>query len=63
VRQRTAISEQRVLQGVVQRREGQTIATRLGDWPTALVAFAMIAGGWVLDRRRAGTLNPDRGPG
>ena len=53
VQQRTGISEQRVLHGVVQRRAGQTIATRLGDWPTAILAFGMIGAGWLLDRRRS----------
>jgi apolipoprotein N-acyltransferase len=52
VQQRTGISEQKVLQAVVQRRAGQTIATRLGDWPTVVLAFAMIGAGWLLERRR-----------
>jgi apolipoprotein N-acyltransferase len=64
VTQRTGISEQRVLHGVVQRRQGQTIATRLGDWPAAVLAFAMILAGWYLERRgRAGSLNHAGGTG
>jgi apolipoprotein N-acyltransferase len=54
VEQRTGISEERVLQAVVQRRAGQTIATRVGDWPAAFVAFAMIGAGWFVERRRRG---------
>jgi apolipoprotein N-acyltransferase len=55
VLQRTGVSEQKVLQATVERRSGQTIATRVGDWPMLLVALALVAAGWTLDRRRRRT--------
>ena len=52
VLQRTGVSERAVLQASVDRRTGQTIATRVGDWPMLLVALALIAVGWQVERRR-----------
>ena len=49
--QRTSISEQEVLQGTVGLREGLTIYTRLGNLPALLLAAALIAAGWVVERR------------
>lgn len=46
VLQRSAISEQRVLQGVAQRRSGQTWAVRFGDWPALAVSALAVAAGW-----------------
>jgi apolipoprotein N-acyltransferase len=51
VEQRTSISERRVLQGDVQRRTGQTIATRVGDWPALLLAAGLVTLGWLVDTR------------
>ncbi len=51
VRQRTAISEQRVLYDTVEMREGLTIATRVGAWPMLLISLALIAAAHALDRR------------
>ena len=51
--QRTGISEQRVLEGDVQRRSGLTWATRFGDWPAVVVSLALMAGAWWLTRRGA----------
>ena len=60
VLQRTGISEEKVLQGVVERRHGSTIATRVGDWPALAVACALVALGWLVERRRRVT--PREGP-
>jgi apolipoprotein N-acyltransferase len=53
VEQRTGISERRVLEGTVQRRTGETIATRVGDWPALILAFALVAIGWAVQLRTA----------
>jgi apolipoprotein N-acyltransferase len=55
VLQRTGVSERKVLQAAVERRSGLTIATRVGDWPMLLVALALVAIGWALERRRTGS--------
>jgi apolipoprotein N-acyltransferase len=55
---RTAVSEQRVVQGSVELRGGKTIAVRVGDWPMLILALALIAGGHVVRRRAAPS--PDR---
>jgi apolipoprotein N-acyltransferase len=54
VHQRTAISEQRVLQGEVGQRSGTTLYTRIGLLPAWIVALLSLATGWgvVLARRR-----------
>jgi apolipoprotein N-acyltransferase len=56
VHQRTAISEQAVLQATVGRREGTTLYTRLGLLPAWVVALVSLGGGWAiaLVRRRRG---------
>jgi apolipoprotein N-acyltransferase len=51
VQQRTAVSEQAVLQATVDRRAGTTIYTRLGLLPALVVALASLALGWALARR------------
>jgi apolipoprotein N-acyltransferase len=55
---RTAVSEQRVVEGSVELRGGKTIAVRVGDWPMLILALALIAGGHVVRRRAAPS--PDR---
>ena len=50
--ERTDISEARVLEGTITRREGQTWATTVGPWPVLGLSVLAIAGGWVLQRRR-----------
>ncbi len=50
--ERTAISERRVIQREVVLREGLTIYTRLGNLPGLVLAAALIAAGWALQRRR-----------
>ena len=52
--QRAGISEQRVLEGNIQRRTGLTWATRFGDWPALLLAVLLIALGWRAHGRAAG---------
>ena len=51
--ERTGVSEQRVIQGTVQEREGRTLATRYGDAPALALALAAVAAGWALHRRAA----------
>lgn len=64
VEQRTAVSEQRVLQGTVELRRGATLATRLGYGPAVVAALASLAAGWIAARRRgAGTGGPGGRPG
>ena len=58
VLQRTGVSERKVLQATVERRSGQTIATRVGDWPMFLVALTLVAVGWVVERRRSAAPPP-----
>lgn len=50
VLERTGVSERRVLQHTVERRTGDTIATRLGTAPVAFLAALALALGWALDR-------------
>lgn len=52
VLQRTGISEREVLHATVERRTGLTWATRLGDRPMIALALWVIAGAWLLSRRR-----------
>jgi apolipoprotein N-acyltransferase len=59
VEQRTGISERRVLEGTIHRRTGQTIATRVGDWPALILAFGLVAVGWVV-QTRSSRLEEDR---
>ncbi len=51
VRQRTAVSEQRVLYDTIELRTGETIYARLGDDLALVYAAACLAVGWALDRR------------
>jgi apolipoprotein N-acyltransferase len=53
--ERTSIGEQRVLQHTVERRRGDTIATRLGVTPVLAVSILLIGAGWLVQRRRSGT--------
>ena len=50
--QRTAISEQRVLYGDIERRHGLTPAVRFGPWPWLAAALGCLVFGHVLERRR-----------
>lgn len=62
VLQRTGVSEQRVLQGTVERRTGRTWAVRFGDWLPLALAAASLAAGWAVERRERGAaLTPPRG--
>ena len=53
VHQRSAVSEQRVLQGTVTRRSGTTLYTRLGLLPAWIVALASLALGWAIALRQS----------
>lgn len=48
---RTAISEQAVLQERIERRDGRTLATRVGAWPMAVLALVALAGAWWYELR------------
>jgi apolipoprotein N-acyltransferase len=63
VRERSAVSERRVVQRQVELREGLTIYTRLGNAPGVALALACIAVGWTLERRRARPIRPGRSSG
>ncbi|MGZ4757992.1 MAG: hypothetical protein ACXV95_02915 [Acidimicrobiales bacterium] len=41
-----------MLQQTIQKREGQTISTVVGPWPTLAWAVLSIAAAWFLQRRR-----------
>ena len=51
VEQRTSISERAVLEGTVQHRTGQTIATRVGDWLALDPRVGLVALGWLVQLR------------
>ena len=51
VDQRTAVSEQRVLQGTVELRQGTTLYTRFGYGPAVIASLASLALGWWVARR------------
>lgn len=53
VHQRTAVSEQAVVHGTIELREGETIYTRVGDLPLLVFAVLGLAGAWLLARRRS----------
>lgn len=48
---RTGVSEQAVLHATVERREGDTWATRVGPWPMLLVALVCLAAAHLPGRR------------
>ena len=50
---RTAVSEEAVIQRVVQRRDGDTVATVLGPYPAVAVAVGLVGVAWLLHRRPA----------
>ncbi|MGH9245691.1 MAG: apolipoprotein N-acyltransferase [Acidimicrobiales bacterium] len=49
---RTDISERVVVTGHVALRDGQTLATHIGDWPIVVLAVVALAVGWWFERRR-----------
>jgi apolipoprotein N-acyltransferase len=51
VLERSAVSEQRVIQREVALREGLTLYTRWGNGPGLALAALCIAGGWAVERR------------
>jgi len=55
VRQRSAVSERRVLQAEVTMRDGLTPAMRFGPLPWAGAALVLVGAGWLVDRRRRPT--------
>jgi apolipoprotein N-acyltransferase len=61
VLERTAISEREVLSGTVELRDGQTIATRVGDWLAVGIAVVALAAAWWWFRSTRAGSSP--GPG
>lgn len=51
VRRRSDLGEPAVLTAEIERREGLTLYTRLGDTPFVAVALLALAAGWVFRRR------------
>lgn len=51
VRQRTAVSERRILTDTIELQTGRTIYTRFGDYVGLAFAALCLAAGWLLDRR------------
>jgi apolipoprotein N-acyltransferase len=49
--ERTGVSEQRVLQGTIERRQGITWAVRLGPWAAVGGAAVFVAAGWLVAAR------------
>lgn len=49
--ERTGVSETKVLQGDVQRRQGSTLSTLVGPWPMLALSFAGIVVAWIVQRR------------
>ena len=49
--ERTSIGEAAVLEHVVERRQGSTVATTLGPAPVLALSLGAVAAGWWLDRR------------
>jgi apolipoprotein N-acyltransferase len=56
---RTAVSEQAVVQGTIELREGNTLAVRLGSWPMLIIAALAVVAGWLVEQ---GILRPRRRP-
>jgi apolipoprotein N-acyltransferase len=48
---RTDVSERQVLQTIVQRRSGSTVASVVGPWPVLGLSVVVLAAGWRLSRR------------
>lgn len=48
---RSAVGEQRVLQETVERRDGLTIATRIGEWPVVVLALGCVLAAWAVHER------------
>jgi len=63
MRQRSAVSEQRVLRAEVTMRQGLTPAMRLGSLPWAGAALVLVGAGWLFDRRRRPTAEATGTPG
>ena len=51
VYQRTAVSEQKVIQSPIELRSGQTLATRAGPWPMFGLALTALAAAWMFRTR------------
>lgn len=51
VRARTGVSERSILSAAVELRSGRTWAVAFGDWPTIVLAVALLLTGWTHARR------------
>jgi len=52
---RSGVSEQKIIQGTIQLREGLTWAVRFGRWPAVITALLALAAAHARARRLAGT--------
>lgn len=48
---RTGVSEQAVVAGTIELRDGLTLAVRWGSWPMLLLAALAVVGGWLIELR------------
>ena len=63
VHQRSAVSETRVLQQQVQRRQGLTWSVRFGPWPGLALCLALLGATWAWSRRRRAPATAASHPG
>ena len=49
--ERTGVSEQRVIQTTITRREGNTWATVVGPWPVLALSVTSLAAAWLIQNR------------
>jgi apolipoprotein N-acyltransferase len=61
VLERTAVSEQRVIQRDVELRDGLTIYVRWGNGPALLAAVVLIAAGWLVQLNVWARIRPHTG--
>ncbi len=59
VRRQSDLGQPAVLTAEIERRQGDTIYTRLGDGPIVALAAVALAGGWLFSRRSRPAQKPD----
>lgn len=56
---RTGVSEQAVVHGTIELREGTTLAVRLGSWPMLILAALAVVAGWFVQQGGLQRRRPD----